>query len=123
MTCGTLTLESSSFLHKKTISVMAVARAIVFEAASKDTAKPKFLSKWPSMMLTPNMEEKENTTCQKPERSVFTPASADAARLARLPAWDAAVFAQEMPAVEHAGLKKDLLAFQVRKKWKNFQLI
>merc|ERR1712037_135107 len=64
-------------------------------------------------MLTPNMEEKENITCQKPEQSVFTPASADAARLARLPAWDAAVFAQEMPAVEHAGLKKDLLAFQL----------
>jgi len=58
------------------------------------------------------MKEKENIICQKPERSVFTHASADAARLARPLVTDAAVFAQENHAVERAGLKRVLLGFR-----------
>jgi hypothetical protein len=107
MTCGTLILERFSSSDKKTRSETVVARAIVFEAASKVTAKLKCLFKWRSTMLTPNTAEKENITCQKRERSVFTRASADAAQLARPPVWDAAVFARKMHAVEHAGLKRD----------------
>jgi hypothetical protein len=72
MTCGTLILERFSSSDKKTRSETVVARAIVFEAASKVTAKLKCLFKWRSTMLTPNTAEKENITCQKRERSVFT---------------------------------------------------
>ena len=116
MTCGMLTPERFSSSGRKTISEMVVARATAFEAASKDTAKLKYLFKWPSTTLTPNMEEKESITCQKHERSAFTPVSADAARLARPPVWVAAVFAQGKHAVERAGLKRVLLGFRVRNK-------
>ena len=107
MTCGTLILERLSSSDKKTRSETVDARAIVFEVASKVTAKLKSLFKWRSTMLTLNTAEKENITCQKPALSVFTRASVDAAQLARPPVWDAAVFARRMHAVEHAGLKRD----------------
>ena len=116
MTFGMLTPERFFSSDKKTRSEMVVARATAFDTSSKDIAKLKYLFKWPSTTLTVNMKEKENIICQKPERSVFTHVSADAARLARPPVTDAAVFAQEKHAVERAGLKRVLLGFRVRNK-------